>query len=40
MKTDISAGPARPLGRRAALKGCEGKRRDWQKFYRFLREKR
>lgn len=25
---------------RAALKGCEGKRRDWQKFYRFLREKR
>ncbi len=25
---------------RAALKTCEGKRRDWQKFYRFLREKR
>lgn len=25
---------------RAALKTCEGKRRDWQKFYRFLRKKR
>lgn len=25
---------------RAALKTCEGKRRDWQRFYRFLREKR
>lgn len=25
---------------RAALKTCEGKRRDWQKFYRHLREKR
>jgi hypothetical protein len=25
---------------RAALKTCEGKRRDWQRFYRFLRERR
>ncbi len=25
---------------RAALKTCEGKRRDWQRFYRFVREKR
>lgn len=25
---------------RAALKYCEGKRRDWQKFYKTVREKR
>lgn len=25
---------------RGALKLCEGKRRDWQKFYRLIREKR
>jgi len=25
---------------RAALKTCEGKRRDWQRFYRFLRGRR
>lgn len=25
---------------RASLKTCEGKRRDWQKFYKVVREKR